>query len=205
MNLNLKLKTREKIMLGAAAAVVLYFAIDFLAFRPMEKEIKARQAKLKVIEEKMNAAVNTIPELQTLRTRVQEKNRLLEISRGKVVGQEQIRVFLKQLASESSRLKLEITSVSISPEGDLPVPQPGAGAPEEKKEGAGKVTKFKQISAQVNLTGPYEGVRDYLLEVQQLPLFMEVDQIQVQAAKEKLPLVQLSFRPTFYLKGEAKP
>ena len=68
------LKTREKIMVVLAAAVVLYFAVDFLVLGPQQKGIKAKQAQLKELQEKMTVATGTLPELSALRTRVEGKN-----------------------------------------------------------------------------------------------------------------------------------
>lgn len=201
--MKLNLKTREKVLLVGAAAVVLFFLVDFLLLRPMGKEIQAKQARLKELEEKMTATVNTIPELKNLRTRVEEKKRFLESAKDKVVGQDQIRVFLDQLASESSRLKLEILALSIGQENELPDGKSGKTAPPaEKKEEGVKTSKFKKVMANLNLTGSYESVREYLHQVERLPLFMELDQIQLQGNKEGLPRVQLNLRPGFLMKGE---
>ncbi len=67
------LKSREKVMVALAAAVVLYFAVDFLVLTPLQKGIKAKQTQLKELQEKMTTATGTIPELSVLRTRVEGK------------------------------------------------------------------------------------------------------------------------------------
>jgi hypothetical protein len=199
------LKTREKIMVALAAAVVLYFAVDFLALGPQQKGIKAKQAQLKELQEKMTAAVGTLPELSVVRTRVEEKKRFLDSAKEKVVGKEQLRVFLDQLAGESARLKLEINSLTIGREGEVgkseksSAPQ-AAGSKEFGPEGS----KFKKVVTDLNLSGPYEGVMTYLAEVEKLPLFMELDQVQIQGNKEGVPKVQLSIRPGFLMKAEEK-
>jgi Tfp pilus assembly protein PilO len=199
------LKTREKIMVALAAAVVLYFAVDFLALGPMQKGIKAKQAQLKELQEKMTAATGTIPELSVVRSRVEEKKRFLDAAKEKVVGKEQLRVFLDQLAGESARLKLEINSLTIGREGEVgkaeksSAPQ-AAGSKESGLEGS----KFKKVVTDLNLSGPYEGVMIYLAEVEKLPLFMELDQVQIQGNKEGAPKVQLSIRPGFLMKAEEK-
>ncbi len=91
-------------MLAAAVVVVLYFAADFLFIRPLDKQIKERREHLKQVEEKMAAAVNTIPELNSLRLRVKEKIDFLSGAKDKITGREQIRIFLNQLAQESRKL-----------------------------------------------------------------------------------------------------
>jgi Tfp pilus assembly protein PilO len=63
---------------------------------------------------------------------------------------------------------------------------------------------FKKVTANINLTGPYEGVREYLAKVEQLPLFMELDHIQIQGDKDGLPRVQLTFRPGFLMRADEK-
>ena len=199
------LKTREKIMVALAAAVVLYFAVDFLALVPLQKGIKAKQAQLRVLQEKMTAATNTLPELSVLRTRVEEKKRFLDSAKDKVVGKDQLRVFLDQLAAESARLKLEINSLTIGREGEMAKSEksatpPAAGGKESGPEGS----KFKKVMTDLNLSGPYEGVMIYLAEVEKLPLFMEMDQVQIQGNKEGAPKVQLSIRPGFLMKAEEK-
>jgi Tfp pilus assembly protein PilO len=205
MKINLNLKTREKIMLAAAAAVVLYFLVDFLLVRPMGKEMRAGQAKLKEVEEKMAAAVNLLPELKSIRSRLEEKKRFLESAKNKVVGQDQIKAFLDQLAAETGRLKLEIQILTIGQESELADGKSGkAGPPAEKKEEGGKAQKFKKVVANLNLTGAYESVREYLFRVERLPLFMELDQVQIQGNKDGLPKVQLTIRPGFLMKAEEK-
>ncbi|MCU0579866.1 MAG: type II secretion system protein M [Desulfobacterota bacterium] len=203
--MNLQIKKREKIMLAAAVVVVLYFAADFLFIRPLDKQIKERREHLKQVEEKMAAAVNTIPELNSLRLRVKEKIDFLSGAKDKITGREQIRIFLNQLAQESNRLKLEIKAMSFSPEGETAGGKAGKpAAPEEKKEGADPGVRFKKVTASVNLTGPYEGVREYLAKMEQLPLFMELDHIQIQGDKDGLPRVQLTFRPGFLMRADEK-
>jgi Tfp pilus assembly protein PilO len=199
------LKTREKIMLALAAAVVLYFAVDFLVLGPMQKGIKAKQAQLKELQEKMTAATGTIPELHVLRTRVEEKKRFLDSAKGKVVGKDQLRLFLDQLAAESARLKLEINSLTIGREGELGKSEKSAAPQAASGKGAGpEGSKFKKVMTDLNLSGSYEGVMVYLAEVEKLPLFMEMDQVQIQGNKEGVPKVQLSIRPGFLMKAEEK-
>jgi len=199
------LKTREKIMVALAAAVVLYFAVDFLVLGPLQKGIKAKQAQLKELQEKMTAATGALPEIGVLRTRVEEKKRFLDSAKEKVVGKEQVRVFLDQLAAESARLKLEVNSLTIGREGEVGKPEkasapPAAGGKESGLEGS----KFKKVVTDLNLSGPYEGVMIYLAEVEKLPLFMELDQVQILGNKEGAPTVQLSIRPGFLMKAEEK-
>ena len=196
----INIKTREKIMLAAAAAVVLYFALDFFAFRPMEKQLKDRRVRLKEIEEKMSTTVNTIPELKALRTRVEEKAAFLATAKDKIVGREQVRFFLNHLASESGRLKLEINSLTFPKAGEPSGGKPGP--PEKEAKGPGPT--FKKVKAQINLTGSYEGIREYLSRVEQLPLFMELDEIQIEGNREGLPKVVLSLRPGFLMRAEEK-
>jgi len=199
------LKTREKIMVALAAAVVLYFAVDFLALGPMQKGIKAKQAQLKELQEKMSATTGTLPEIGVLRTRVEEKKRFLDSAKGKVVGKDQLRVFLDQLAGESARLKLEINSLTIGREGEVGKSEKAAAPPAAGSKASGlEGSKFKKVMTDLNLSGPYEGVMIYLAEVEKLPLFMEMDQVQIQGNKEGVPKVQLSIRPGFLMKAEEK-
>jgi hypothetical protein len=199
------IKTREKIMVVLAAAVVLYFAVDFLALGPLQKGIKAKQSQLRELQEKMTAATNTLPEIGVLRTRVEGKKRFLDSAKERVVGKDQLRLFLDQLAGESARLKLEINSLTIGREGEVgkseksAAPQAAGG----KDAGPGG-SKFKKVMTDLNLSGPYEGVMIYLAEVEKLPLFMEMDQVQIQGNKEGAPKVQLSIRPGFLMKAEEK-
>jgi hypothetical protein len=195
------LKTREMIMVALAAVVVLYFAVDFLALTPLQKEIKGKQAQLKELQEKMTSITEILPELNGLRVRVEEKTQFLSGAKEKVVGRDQLRVFLDQLAVESVRLKLEINSLTIGKEGDLakserPSPSQSAGTKDAGPEGA----KFKKVMAELNVSGPYEGVLIYLAEVEKLPLFMEMDSVQIQGNKDGAPKVQLLIRPGFLMK-----
>ena len=199
------LKTREKIMVALAAAVVLYFAVDFLVLGPMQKGIKAKQSQLKELQEKMSATTGTLPEIGVLRTRVEEKKRFLDSAKEKVVGKDQLRVFLDQLAGESARLKLEINSLTIGREGEMAKSEKSSAPPAAGSTGSGlEGSKFKKVVTDLNLSGPYEGVMIYLAEVEKLPLFMEMDQVQIQGNKDGAPKVQLSIRPGFLMKAEEK-
>jgi hypothetical protein len=199
------LKTREKIMVVLAAVVVLYFAVDFLALTPLQKEIKGKQVQLKELQEKMTSITGTLPELNVLRARVEEKTRFLAGAKEKVVGKDQLRVFLNQLAVESVRLKLEINSLTIGKEGDLAKSEkPPASQAAGTKEAVPEGSKFKKVMTELNVSGPYEGVLIYLAEVEKLPLFMEVDSVQIQGNKDGAPKVQLSIRPGFLMKAEEK-
>ena len=199
------LKTREKIMVALAAAVVLYFAVDFLVLVPQQKGIKAKQTQLRELSEKMTAITGTLPELGVLKNRVEEKKRFLDSAKQKVVGKEQLRVFLDLLAAESARLKLEINSLTIGREGEVGKSEKASVPPAAGSKGPGpEGSKFKKVVTELNLSGPYEGVMIYLAEVEKLPLFMEMDQVQIQGNKEGLPKVQLSIRPGFLMKAEEK-
>jgi len=199
------IKTREKIMVALAAAVVLYFAVDFLVLGPMQKGIKAKQSQLKELQEKMSATTGTLPEIGVLRTRVEEKKRFLDSAKGKVAGKDQLRVFLDQLAGESARLKLEINSLTIGREGEMAKSEKSSAPPTAGSTGSGlEGSKFKKVVTDLNLSGPYEGVMIYLAEVEKLPLFMEMDQVQIQGNKDGAPKVQLSIRPGFLMKAEEK-
>ena len=192
-------------MVALAAAVVLYFAVDFLVLTPLQKGIKAKQTELKALQEKMTAATGTIPELSVVRTRVEGKKRFLDSAKEKIVGKDQLRVFLDQLAAESARLKLEINSLTIGREGELAKSEkPSAPQPAISKESGLEGSKFKKVVTELNLSGSYEGVMIYLAEVEKLPLFMEMDQVQIQGNKEGAPKVQLSIRPGFLMKAEEK-
>ncbi len=121
------------------------------------------------------------------------------------MGKDQLRVFLDQLAAESARLKLEINSLTIGREGELAKSEkPSAPQPAISKESGLEGAKFKKVVTELNLSGSYEGVMIYLAEVEKLPLFMEMDQVQIQGNKEGAPKVQLSIRPGFLMKAEEK-
>ena len=199
------LKTREKIMVALAAAVVLYFAMDFFALTPLQKEIKEKQTQLKELAEKMTSLTGTLPELRVLRSRVDEKTGFLSGAKEKVVGKGQLRVFLNQLAVESARLKLEINSLTIGKEGELGKSEkPTAPQTPVGKTAGSEGAKFKKVMTDLNLSGTYEGVLIYLAEVEKLPLFMEMDSVQIQGSKDGGPKVQLSIRPGFLMKAEEK-
>ncbi len=199
------LKTREKIMMALAAAVVLYFAVDFLVLGPMQKGIKAKQDQLKGLQEKMTAVTATLPELSGLRTRLEKKKRFLDSAKEKVTGKDQLRVFLDQLAAESARLKLEINSLTIGRETDVAKSEKSSTPPEAGSKGSGLGgSKFRKVMTELNLSGSYEGVMIYLAEVEKLPLFMEMDQVQIVGNKDGLPKVQLSIHPGFLMKAEEK-
>ena len=199
------LKTREKIMMALAAAVVLYFAVDFLVLGPMQKGIKTKQDQLKGLQEKMTAVVATLPELSGLRSRLEGKKRFLDSAKEKVVGKDQLRVFLDQLAAESARLKLEINSLTIGRETDVVKSEKSSPPPDAGSKGSGlEGSKFRKVMTELNLSGSYEGVMIYLAEVEKLPLFMEMDQVQIVGNKDGLPKVQLSIHPGFLMKAEEK-
>jgi hypothetical protein len=129
----------------------------------------------------------------------------LDSAKDNVVGKEQLRVFLDQLAAESARLKLEINSLTIGREGEMGKSEkPAAPQPTAGKAAGPEGSKFKKVMTDLNLSGSYEGVMIYLAGVEKLPLFMELDQVQILGNKDGLPKVQLSIRPGFLMKAEEK-
>jgi Tfp pilus assembly protein PilO len=194
------LKKREKIMVGVAVLVVLYFAVDFLLISPMQKEIKKSRHELNELEEKLSNLATTAHSTQQLKGRVQEKERFLDSAKGRIVGQDQIRFFLNQLAQESKRLNFEIVALRISRE--HPVEGPKKEEPGQNKNGEPQT--FTKIVADVTLNGSYGAFRTYLNKLEDLPLFMEMGPVTIVGPKEGGPMLQMNFRPSFLVRQGEK-
>ena len=196
------IQKREKIMIVIAAAVVLYFAVDFLLLSPMQKEIKRSRNGLNELEEKLSSMATSLVSGKQIKEDIAEKERFLQAAKGRMAGQEQVRYFLNQLALESRRLKFEILFLRIGPGIPIMDHKKGKGeAAEEKKEGS---RTFSKVSIDVALLGTYTAMKDYLQRLEALPLFMEMEQVNVAVQKEGSPLVQMNIRPGFLVRDGEK-
>ena len=196
------IQKREKIMIVIAAAVVLYFAVDFLLLSPMQKEIKRSRNGLNELEEKLSSMATSLHSSRQIKEDIVEKERFLQAAKGRMAGQEQVRYFLNQLALESRRLKFEILFLRIGPGIPIMDHKKGKGeAAEEKKEGSPTFTK---VSIDVALLGTYSAMKDYLRGLEALPLFMEMEQVNIAVQKEGSPLVQMNIRPGFLVRDGEK-
>jgi len=189
-------------MIVIAAAVVLYFAVDFLLLSPMHKEIKRSRNVLNELEEKLSSMATSLHSSRQIKEDIVEKERFLQAAKGRMAGQEQVRYFLNQLALESRRLKIEILFLRIGPGIPIMDHKKGKGeAAEEKKEGSPTFTK---VSIDVALLGTYSAMKDYLRGLEALPLFMEMEQVNIAVQKEGSPLVQMNIRPGFLVRDGEK-
>ena len=152
------------------------------------------------LEEKLANLATTVHSTQQLKGRLQEKERFWDSAKGRILGQDQIRYFLNQLAQESKRLKFEIVALRISRE--HPVEGPKKEGQGENKAGEGQ--KFTKVVADVSLTGSYGAFRAYLNKLEDLPLFMEMGPITIVGLKEGGPMLQMNFRPAFLVRQGEK-
>src|SRR4030066_2436435 len=118
----MKLKSREKILVGLAIIATAIWVFDYFYYTPQIRKIKMLRAEVKSVDLKFNESLLVAKGVETLETEVlRQEGELKRLSERTLKGEE-FRTFLKHLAKESDSLQMKV--ISLTPhEEKLPSPE----------------------------------------------------------------------------------
>jgi Tfp pilus assembly protein PilO len=176
------LRSREKILISFALIAVFIWAFDRFIYVPQQKEILRLREEIRALDLKWNESQLLTKGLETVGTEVARLEKELEKFPKRTLRGEEFRAFLRHLAGSSSRLQMKMISLS---------PQEEKGSlPEEKKETSFPV--YRKVMVRMVLHSTYGALESYLQGIEELPLLVTVDHLQIQKEEEIAPLIKVT-------------
>ena len=215
---------RERVMIFAAAAVVLVALLNALLIEPelarqrrLSRELGQRQTEIKALQaqvEKLARAQQTDPEgadrrrLDETRKRIAEAEARLLQEQRKFAPPEQIGAILEEMLSRNRRLALVDmrtlpVAAALGPGAEKPAEKPAAadkpGAAKPLPSGQGQIYRH---GVELTVTGAYLDLLAYLKDLEKLPSQMYWGRLDLKVDKSpqvtlKLSVYTLSLDPTW--------
>jgi hypothetical protein len=183
------LKAREKVFLGVALLVGVVMGFDTFVTRPKNKELQALRAQLIEASEKMTALTTQMAGLRAVKKRVEEKRKEKEFVSGRIADARQLSILLDQMGKESQKKQIEITQLTINYDAVNP-------ADEKAKLSSGSI---KKVSLESGLMAAYGAIGPYLDGIQSLPIFLEVERVDISRKEGMFPKLQLNIQQVLYM------
>ena len=185
----MKLKSREKILIGFAFIAMAIWAFSHFYYAPQSRRIKALKAELKAVDLKSDESVLVAKGVETLEAEILHQEEALKRLSERTLRGEEFRAFLRHLAKESDSLQMKVISL-IPQEENLP-------PPEGMKEKS--TSQYRRITVQMVLHSTYYKLGSYLKGIEELPFLINVDNIQIEKAEETRPLLKVSMGLSMYI------
>jgi hypothetical protein len=189
------LKTREKIMIGVAVLIGVVMGFDQFFTQPKKKEAMALQKQIQELNEKVAIASGSLGGINQAKKRVEEKRKEKEALTGRIPDDRQLGIVLDQLGKESQTKQIELIQLNIN---DLP-----AGSPAESKGGS-KPGTYKKIAVDVELAVPYGTIGPCLENLISLPIFSEIEKVDIRRKEESFPKLQVMIQQALYISSSVK-
>lgn len=184
------LKTREKIILGVAILAGIVMAFDTFMARPKNKELEALRTQVQETNEKLTEITTAMAGLQAIKKRVEEKRKEMEFVSGRISDARQLSLLLDQIGKETQRKQIDLVQLNINY-------APSGGPAEER--GKPPSGSFKKVALDVGLTAGYGTIGPYLEGIQSLPIFMEVEKVDITRKADIFPKLQINLQQTLYM------
>jgi hypothetical protein len=183
------LKTREKIMIGAALLIGLIMCFDQFVTRPKKKEAVALQKQVLELNEKLASVTGSLVGLNQIKRKVEEKRKEKEALSGRVSGDRQVEIILDQLGKESQTNRINLIQLSIAEKKSV---RPGG----EKEPPPGT---FKKVNLEVELASDFAGIGPCLEDLSSLPIFAEMERIDIRRNEESFPKLQVTLQQILHI------
>jgi Tfp pilus assembly protein PilO len=190
----MKLKSREKILVGLAIIATTIWVFDHFYYTPQIRKIKMLRAEVKSVDLKLNESLLLVKGVKALETEVlRQEGEFKRLSERTLKGEE-FRTFLKHLARESDSLQMKV--ISLTPQEVKPPPLEG------KKETS--ASQYRKVNVQVVLHSTYVKLGTYLKGIEELPFLIHVDNLQIEKNEEVQPLLKVTMGLSMYVTDESK-
>jgi hypothetical protein len=176
------LKSREKILIIFVLIAVSIWAFDRFLYVPQKKKILSLKEEIKGVDLKLNEYLLLSKGMETLETEVARLDKELEKFPKRTLRGEEFRAFLRHLARSSSRLQMKM--ISLNPQEEK------SSLPEEKKGTA--PPPYKKVMIRMVLHSTYGALETYLQGIEELPLLVTVDHLQIEKEEEIRPFIKVT-------------
>jgi hypothetical protein len=189
------LKAREKILIGAAVLIGVVMGFDQFLTQPKKKEVKALQKQVQEYNETLASVMVSLAGLNPIKKRVEGKRKEKESLSGRIYDDRQLGLILDQLGKESQQKQMDLIQLNINEE-------TAAGPVEDKN--MPKAGSFKKVILEVGLQAGYGAIGPYLESVQALPIFMQIDKVDIRRKEDSFPKLQVTVQQVLYVSSYLK-
>jgi hypothetical protein len=184
------LKTREKILVGVAVLAGVVMGFDTFYAQPKNKELAALRAQVQESNDKLTAITTSMAGLQVIKKRVEEKKMERDFVSGRISDARQLGLLFDYMGKESQRKQIDLMQLTINY-------APSGGPAEEK--GKPLSGSFKKVDLEVGLLAGYGTIGPYLDGIQSLPIFLEVEKVDIRRKEGIFPKLQISLQQSLYM------
>ena len=175
-------------MIVFAIIAVGIWAFDSLYYTPQSRKILRLRGEVKAADLKLSEYQLLLKGVETLEADVLRQEREFKRLSERTLKGKEFNAFLKQLAKESDSLQMKVVSL-IPREEKLPS--------EGKKEPS--VSQYRKVFVQMVLHSTYNKLGTYLKGIEELPLLIHVDNIQIEKNEEIQPLLKVTMGLSIYI------
>jgi hypothetical protein len=184
------LKSREKIMIGAAVLIGVVMGFDQLLTQPKKKEAVALQKQVQEFNEKLASVTVSVSGLKQIQKRVEEKRKEKEALTGKIPDDRQLGMVLDRLGKETQTKKIELIQMNFS--------EPAVGGPKEGGGGS-RHGLFRKVILEVDLASDFGAIGLCLENLSSLPIFLEIEKVDVRRKEEMFPKLLVTIQQTLHI------
>ena len=182
-------------MIGVAVLVGVVMGFDQFFTTPQKKEVATLQKQVQELNDEIASVTVSITGLNQIKKRVEEKRKEKESLTGRISDDRQMGLLLDQLGKESQQKQMDLIQLNVNDE-------TAAGPVEEKN--MPKAGSFKKVILEVGLQAGYGTIGPYLESVQALPIFMQIEKIDIRRKEESFPKLQVTVQQVLYVSSLLK-
>ena len=176
-------------MIGVAVLVGVVMGFDQFFTTPQKKEVATLQKQVQELNDEIASVTVSITGLNQIKKRVEEKRKEKAALTGRISDDRQLGLLLDQLGKESQQKQMDLIQLNVNDE-------TAAGPAEEKN--MPKAGSFKKVILEVGLQAGYGTIGPYLESVQALPIFMQIEKIDIRRKEESFPKLQVTVQQVLY-------
>ena len=175
-------KSREKILLYFVIIAIAIWAFDLFYYTPQKKRISILKEEIKAADLKLKESSVFTQGVETLETEVSRLEKDLRGVNERTLTGGEFRAFLKHLATDSDRLQMKM--VSLSPQEEK------ITSLEQKKPAS--APQYKKVTVHMVVHSTYASLESYLKKLEDLPLLIRVEHLQIERSEEILPFLKVT-------------
>ncbi|MEW6186287.1 MAG: type 4a pilus biogenesis protein PilO [Thermodesulfobacteriota bacterium] len=186
----MSLKTREKYFISAAVLIAVVMGFDQFVTTPKKKEAVSLQKQVQEANEKIGSVTASLSGLIPARKRMEEKKREVGSLAGRIPDERQLDILLDQLSREGQAKTIELLHLNIKEE-------PLFEAAEGQKRSPGGI--LKKMALEMGLSAAYGRIGDCLDSIQALPIFLELEQVDISRKGDSFPKLEITLKQNLYI------
>jgi Tfp pilus assembly protein PilO len=186
------LKSREKILIVFVVIAMAIWVFDRVYYAPQSRKISLLKEETKAADLKLKEYLQYATGVETVEAEIARMERELKRLNEKMLRGEEFRAFLRHLARESDPLQMKVISI---------IPQEETISPEGGKKGT-SASQYKKVSTQIVLHSTYTKLGAYLKGIEELPFFVNINNLQIEKNEEIQPLLKVTMGLSMYIREE---